>query len=132
MSQIKTGKSSPADESARRIVEAICALQPGSFSSYGGIAAAAGLPGRARLVARVLGTLPRGTEVPWHRVLGAGGRIAMPPDSRGAREQRRRLLAEGVIFKGARAVAPETDLDAVLWKPRPSTKSRSTRRNMAS
>jgi methylated-DNA-protein-cysteine methyltransferase-like protein len=35
-------------------------------------------------------------DLPWHRVLGAGGRIAFPRASRAHREQARRLRAEGL------------------------------------
>jgi len=55
----------------------------------------AGYPGAARLVARVL---RRGYGLPWQRVLGAGGVIKLTGDS--AIEQRLRLEAEGVRFRG--------------------------------
>jgi len=67
-------------------------------STYGAIARAAGLPGAARLVARVL---HRGFGLPWQRVLGAGGEIKLRGDS--AIEQRLRLESEGVRFRGRRA-----------------------------
>ena len=57
----------------------------------------AGLPGAARQVAKVL---QRGFELPWQRVLGAGGEIKLRGDS--AIEQRLRLEAEGVRFRGRR------------------------------
>jgi methylated-DNA-protein-cysteine methyltransferase-like protein len=61
------------------------------------VARAAGLPGHARQVARVL----RGSfGLPWQRVLGAGGEIKLCGDS--AIEQRFRLQAEGVRFRGRR------------------------------
>jgi methylated-DNA-protein-cysteine methyltransferase related protein len=41
-------------------------------------------------------------RLPWHRVLGAGGRIVFPASSSQHREQARRLRAEGVIVKGGR------------------------------
>jgi len=37
--------------------------------------------------------------VPWHRVVGAGGRIS-PRGGAGPALQRRRLRAEGVVFRG--------------------------------
>ena len=55
----------------------------------------AGYPGAARMVARVL---RRGFGLPWQRVLGAGGQIKLTGDS--AIEQRLRLEAEGVRFRG--------------------------------
>lgn len=89
--------SSPDQSSKRRIrIEAaIRRIPKGKVSTYGAIAQAAGFPGAARLVARVL---HRGFELPWQRVLGAGGEIKLRGDS--AIEQRLRLEAEGVRFRG--------------------------------
>jgi alkylated DNA nucleotide flippase Atl1 len=80
-----------------RIERAIRAIPRGKVSTYGGIARAAGFPGAARQVAAVL---RRGFELPWQRVLGAGGAIKLTGDS--AIEQRLRLEAEGVRFRGRR------------------------------
>jgi len=95
----REAKSSP-DQSAKtrmRIEAAIRRIPNGKVSTYGGVARAAGLPGAARLVARVL---HRGFGLPWQRVLGAGGEIKLRGDS--AIEQRLRLEAEGVRFRGRR------------------------------
>ncbi|HLZ42941.1 MAG TPA: MGMT family protein [Candidatus Sulfotelmatobacter sp.] len=78
-----------------RIERAIRAIPRGKVSTYGGVARAAGLAGAARMVARVL---RRGFGLPWQRVLGAGGAIKLTGDS--AIEQRLRLEAEGVRFRG--------------------------------
>ncbi len=56
-------------------------IPPGKVATYGQIAAAAGLPGRARLVGRALKNLPENSAVPWQRVLGAGGRISLQDES---------------------------------------------------
>jgi methylated-DNA-protein-cysteine methyltransferase-like protein len=66
-------------------------------STYGAVARAAGLPHGARQVAKVL---QRSFGLPWQRVLGAGGEIRLCGDS--AIEQRLRLEAEGVRFRGRR------------------------------
>lgn len=78
-----------------RIEAAIRRIPPGKVSTYGAIARAAGLPGMARQVAQ---TLHRGFNLPWQRILGAGGEIKLRGDS--AIEQRLRLEAEGVRFRG--------------------------------
>jgi methylated-DNA-protein-cysteine methyltransferase-like protein len=103
----------------QRIFAAIRALGCGQVSSYGVIAQRAGLPGRARLVARLLGQ-NEDASLPWHRVLRADGRIAFPPGSAGWQEQTRRLQAEGVQVRNGkvRLPAPEDSLDAALWAPR--------------
>jgi methylated-DNA-protein-cysteine methyltransferase-like protein len=44
-------------------------------------------------------------NLPWHRVVGAGGRIVFPKSSREHREQARRLRAEGVEVKNGRVAS---------------------------
>jgi len=91
-----------------RIEQAVRAIPRGKVSTYGGVAQAAGFPGAARQVAA---TLRRGFGLPWQRVLGAGGQIKLTGDS--AIEQRLRLEAEGVRFRGRRV-----DMKAHEWKPK--------------
>ncbi len=80
-----------------KIRAAIRKIPSGKASSYGAVARAAGYPGAARQVVAAL----RGSYgLPWHRVLGAGGEIKLRGDS--AFEQRMRLQAEGVSFRGRR------------------------------
>jgi methylated-DNA-protein-cysteine methyltransferase-like protein len=71
-------------------------------STYGAVARAAGLPGRARLTGRALKIAPKEMHLPWHRVVGAGGRIVFPKTSLEHREQARRLRAERVLVKDGR------------------------------
>jgi methylated-DNA-protein-cysteine methyltransferase-like protein len=78
-----------------RIERAIRSIPRGKVSTYGAVARAAGFPGAARMVARVL---RRGFNLPWQRVLGSGGAIKLTGDS--AIEQRLRLESEGVCFRG--------------------------------
>lgn len=102
-----------------RILAAIRAVPRGSVAGYGHVAQRAGLPGRARLVARVLGQ-NGDPGLPWHRILRSDGRIAFPADSPGFEEQARRLRAEGVEVRNGRVrmPAPDGSLDAALWRPR--------------
>jgi methylated-DNA-protein-cysteine methyltransferase-like protein len=58
----------------------------------------AGLARAARLAGRALRDLPEGTELPWHRVINAQGRISLPEDSSSYQEQKRRLAMEGIQF----------------------------------
>jgi methylated-DNA-protein-cysteine methyltransferase-like protein len=61
----------PAHRPNPSAVEAILAtvrrIPAGGWRPDGQVAAVAGLPRRARLVARVLATLPEGRMVPWRR-----------------------------------------------------------------
>ena len=93
------------DPALQLIWDVVSIIPHGGACTYGGVARAAGLPGRARLVGFALKTAPAGLHLPWHRVVGAGGRIVFPKTSRAHREQARRLRAEGVrVAKGR--VAP--------------------------
>ncbi len=86
-----------ASRTRMRIEAAIRRIPKGKVATYGAVARAAGLPGAARQVAKVL---HRGFGLPWQRVLGAGGEIKLRGDS--AIEQRLRLESEGVRFRGRR------------------------------
>ena len=87
----------PQNTRRAKILAAIRTIPRGKVSTYGAIARAAGLPHGARQVAR---SLRNSFDLPWHRVLGAGGEIKLRGDS--ALEQRFRLEAEGVTFRGRR------------------------------
>ena len=123
---MRAGQDVPDKAGAMRlkIERAVRAIPRGKVSTYGGVARAAGFPGAARMVARVL---RRGFGLPWQRVLGAGGAIKLTGDS--AIEQRLRLEAEGVRFRGRRVDLKAHEFKAVLpkkadprRKKRPSSK----------
>jgi methylated-DNA-protein-cysteine methyltransferase-like protein len=82
--------------------DVVCAIPRGCVSTYGDVARAAGLPGRARQAGAALRIAPRELNLPWHRVVGAGGRIVFPSASRHYKEQARRLRAEGVAVRDGR------------------------------
>jgi methylated-DNA-protein-cysteine methyltransferase related protein len=93
----------PEDNPAiQEIWHVVGAIPRGQVSTYGAVARAAGLPGRARLVGRALRLAPKALHLPWHRVVGAGGRIVFPRLSLEHREQARRLKAEKVVVKEGR------------------------------
>jgi len=104
--------------SLEKILASIRAVPRGEVAGYGEIARRAGLPGRARMVARILSNNEDG-ELPWHRVLRSDGRIAFPKDSAHYAEQIQRLRTEGVeVVNGkvrGRKAAPT--LDEILWAP---------------
>jgi len=79
------------------IRETIRKIPKGKVSTYGDVARAAGFPGRAR---QVVWALRNGRGLPWHRVVGAGGKISLPGEN--GLEQRLRLEFEGVVFHGSR------------------------------
>ncbi|MBW8366930.1 MAG: MGMT family protein [Arenimonas sp.] len=107
-----------ADERRRLIETAVGAIAAGEVAGYGEVARRAGLPGCARLVARVLAA-GGDKGLPWHRVLRSDGRVAFPAGSAGFDEQVQRLRAEGVRVEAGRVrgqrAAPT--LDEMLWAP---------------
>ena len=105
-----------SDPRLARVWAVVAALRRGRVATYGGVALAAGLPRRARFVAHALKVAPRALALPWHRVVAAGGRIALPRGSSAHREQCRRLAAEGLVVERSRVRLPTlVSLDALLW-----------------
>lgn len=84
----------------------------GRLVTYGQLAHMVGYPGAARAVARVLSLLPEDTQLPWHRVVAAGGRISLSCTSRAGQEQRQRLQEEGVLV-----VKDRVKLINYQWQP---------------
>lgn len=102
---------------AERILAAIRAIPSGETAAYGVVAQRAGLPGRARLVARLL-SQSDDPALPWHRVLRADGRSAFPPGTPHHREQLKRLRREGVRIdeRGRARPAKRTkSVDEEIW-----------------
>jgi methylated-DNA-protein-cysteine methyltransferase-like protein len=90
----------------------------GCVITYGQLARAIKLRGGARAAGYAMAACPKGRGIPWHRVVGAGGRILLREPQ--ASLQRRLLESEGVEFRGARL-----ELQGREWFP---TKPRKRRR----
>lgn len=82
----------------------------GRVTTYGDLARALRLPGGARAVGYALAACPRGRGIPWHRVVGAGGRLLIPEPHAGL--QGRLLETEGVTIEGGAA-----DMRRYAWSP---------------
>jgi methylated-DNA-protein-cysteine methyltransferase-like protein len=72
----------------------------GRVITYGQLARAGKLRGGARAAGYAMAACPKGRGIPWHRVIGAGGRILLSEPR--AALQRRLLESEGIEFRGAR------------------------------
>ncbi len=117
----------PADvaERDRRIAAIVAVVRQvprGRVTTYGSVAARAGLARQARLVGKVLAGLPQNSGVPWQRVVAAGGRIAFPAGSTARERQISRLRVEGIDAARGRVDlarhgwgATVGDLDQLLW-----------------
>ena len=90
----------------------------GRVMTYGQVAAATKLPGGARAVGRAMSACPSGKGIPWHRVVGAEGRLLLREPNVGL--QRRLLEAEGVAVVEKRV----RDFKNRVWLP-----AKRTRRN---
>ncbi|HEX6571023.1 MAG TPA: MGMT family protein, partial [Steroidobacteraceae bacterium] len=112
-----------AERRAAAIIAVVAQIPRGRVTTYGSVAARAGLPRQARLVGKVLASLPPRSKVPWQRVVAAGGRIAFPDGSPSRARQVRLLRAEGIDATRGRVDlkrhgwgAPDGgDLDRWLW-----------------
>jgi len=112
---------SSTEKRNERIWATICDIPAGCVASYGQIAEIAGIRRGARQVGYALRHLPKGSQVPWYRVIQASGRIAFKLGSDAFNEQSRRLMLEDVaILKGRidmKKYRWQPDLDELLWKP---------------
>jgi methylated-DNA-protein-cysteine methyltransferase-like protein len=93
----------------------------GRVTTYGALAKTLRLRGGARAAGYAMAACPNGRGIPWHRVVAAGGRIAVPEPHSSL--QRKLLESEGVQFKGRKV-----DMAACSW-PAQKAKSRQTKKS---
>ena len=70
----------------------------GQVATYGQVAHLLGTPRAARTVGWALASIPKGSDVPWHRVINSRGFISLGQSSQAAALQRSLLEEEGVVF----------------------------------
>lgn len=80
------------------VLEVLRQLEAGEVMTYGEVAAEAGFAGAARAVGTLLRTSVE--DLPWWRVVGAGGRIR----TAGVEDQSKLLRAEGVRVVNGRVI----------------------------
>jgi methylated-DNA-protein-cysteine methyltransferase-like protein len=100
----------------QQIWQTVQLIPQGKVACYGQIADLAGLPGRARLVGKALGKVPkagwRGQTVPWFRVINSQGKISFPLGSEYFDKQKHHLQDEQVVVIGSRI-----KLKDFQWQP---------------
>ena len=96
-----------------RILAVVALIPRGKVATYGQVAGMAGFPGHARQVGYALHVLPEGSNLPWHRVVGAPGRISLRRESLEWCVQRASLEAEGVKVDDCGRIA----LTRFQWRP---------------
>src|SRR5579863_7912974 len=82
----------------------------GRVTTYGSLARALRLRGGARAAGRALAATPKGRGIPWHRVVGHGGKLLIREPY--ASLQRKLLESEGVTVLEARV-----KMAAHAWQP---------------
>ena len=103
-----------ASSSYPKIYAVVSRIPKGRVATYGQVAVLAGLPRQARLVGYAMHALPADSDVPWHRVVNAAGRISIRSDGMGHDELQAQLLAR----EGVRFVDDAIPLALFLWQPR--------------
>ena len=87
------------------VYKRVKAIPRGRVTTYGALAKALRLRGGARVAGYAMAACPGGKGIPWHRVVGAGGRLlTREPHSS---LQRRLLESEGVRIEGKRVSMQE-------------------------
>jgi methylated-DNA-protein-cysteine methyltransferase-like protein len=76
------------------VYELVKRIPRGRVITYGRLARALRLPGGARTAGRAMAACPSGRGVPWHRVVGAGGKLLIREPH--ASLQRKLLETEGL------------------------------------
>lgn len=95
---------------SERVWQIIAAIPHGKVTTYGDIALLAGSPRAARQVGGVLRRLPKGSKLPWFRVINRHGRISLQGDD--LFRQRDALEAEGIEVSDA----GEIELEKYRWE----------------
>ncbi len=98
----------------RRIYRVVRRIPRGAVATYGQIAELVGLPRQPRQVGYALHALPRGSDVPWQRVINAKGEVSARSTPGVEGLQRAALEREGVVFDARGRV----DLGRYQWRPR--------------
>jgi methylated-DNA-protein-cysteine methyltransferase-like protein len=100
---VSKAPAQPPDSFFAAVYQAVRAIPRGRVATYGQVARLLGRRRGARAVGWALRALSdaQARRVPWHRVVAAGGRIALRAGP-GGLVQERRLRAEGVRLRGGR------------------------------
>ncbi|MGE5558812.1 MAG: MGMT family protein [Bacillota bacterium] len=96
----------------QKIYEIVAGIPHGSVATYGLVAALAGIPRGARIVARAMHNTPPYMDIPCHRVVRGDGALAPDYVFGGAGRQREILEGEGIIFKANGRI----DMKRSSWK----------------
>ena len=96
-------------EKVKRVIRAV---PRGRVATYGQVAMLAGSPFAARQVVWILHSCSERDNLPWHRIVNAGGRISLKPGA-SYEQQKKMLLSEGIRFDRRGRI----DFERYLWEP---------------
>ena len=99
------------DDFTESVIRIIKRIPPGKVATYGQIALLAGQLRGARQVTRILHTMSRKYDLPWHRIINARGCISLPRAG-GYEEQKASLQLEGIEFDKNDRI----DFTTYLWR----------------
>lgn len=101
---------------SRHLTEAVYAqiakVPRGRVVSYGQLAVLSGHPGAARVVGQIAHY--GSPHLPWHRLVYTTGALANGYVPGGLYQQKKQLMAEGIIFHHANDVV---DMELYQWRP---------------
>ena len=83
----------------KKVYEFVKNIPKGRIATYGQIAEYLGNKNLARVVGNILHNNPDPANIPCHRVVNSKGEVAMHFAFGGAKGQRGKLEAEGIIFE---------------------------------
>ena len=96
--------------STQQAVNIIRNIPEGRVLTYGMVAALAGKPRGARQISRILHSMSKKYDLPWHRIVNSKGKISLK-QSRGYELQKALLESEGVKFSKTDTI----DLKLYSW-----------------
>lgn len=106
----------------KKVLQHIQKIPHGRVATYKQIAELSGKPQGSRGVAWILHSCSTPHKLPWHRVLNSQGRISFDKKSHNFREQKKRLLAEGVVLN----TEGQLSLSQFQWRKRPARRQAKT------
>jgi methylated-DNA-protein-cysteine methyltransferase-like protein len=96
--------------STQQAVNIIRNIPEGRVLTYGVVAALAGKPRGARQISRILHSMSKKYDLPWHRIVNSKGKISLK-QSRGYELQKALLESEGIKFSKTDTI----DLKLYSW-----------------
>ena len=94
----------------QKALKIISHIPEGRVLTYGRAAAMAGNARGARQISRLLHSMSKKHDLPWHRIVNSKGKISLKP-SRGYELQKALLESEGIEFSTKDTI----DLKVYLW-----------------